>query len=184
MQKITDRTGYRTCVHSNLFLFTLQGSVKRMSDENRQHSNGSLGNPAQNQQQQPYYYGNQPQQPYQQPPQQPYGQQQYGQPQYGQQQYGQQPYGQQPPYGQHPPQHTGGNMPYYGQQQVHPAVAHGSKPFGGANKVSPTPTLDKWIFGLNLLALISWVILVLHIFIVLDIANYWYNSCPLSLAKS
>ena len=167
-KRIFDRTGYRTCEldhtdareHSNLFLVTLPCSVKRMSDENRQQSNQPSGNPAQNQQ--PYYYSNQPQQPYQPPGQQPpqqYGQQPpqqpYGQPQYGQQPYGQPHYGQQPPYGQHQPQYAGGNMPYYGQQQVHPAMAHGSKPSDGGTRISPSPTLDKWIFWLG----ITWIIL-------------------------
>ncbi len=73
MQKITDRAGYWLVSIQILFLITQQGCDK---DERRKQSTVEwiLGNPVQNQQQQPYYYGNQPQQPYQQPPQQPYGQ--------------------------------------------------------------------------------------------------------------
>lgn len=91
-----------------------------------------------------------PQNPYGQPPQQPYGQQPYGQPQYGQPPaFGQQPpqsppygqpaqpaYGQQPPqsppYGQQPPQYAQQQygQPQYPQQQYGQAPQYGAPPPG------------------------------------------------------
>ena len=127
-----------------------------MSGENRQQSKGSLGNPAQNQQQQPYYYSNQPYQPTGQQPPQWFGRQPPQQ--YRQQPYGQPQHGQHPPYGQHPPQYAGGNVHYYSQQQVQPAMTNKSKPT--IHIVSPSPTLDKWIYGLNLVWFILLVTLI------------------------
>ena len=150
MQKITDRAGYWACVHSNFVPYHTAGGVIRMSEENNQQSNGSLGNPVQNQQQQPYYYSNQPYQPTGQQPPQRFGQQppqRFGQQppqQYRQRPYGQPQHGQHPPYGQHPPQYAGGNVHYCSQQQVHPAMTNKSKPIN--QKFSPSPTLDKWIY--------------------------------------